>query len=56
MMGTMGYGGYGGFGGGGWWMGLLGPIFWLLLIAGIILLVRYLWPAVGSTAGRERNG
>ncbi len=52
----MGMMGYGGFGGGGLLMGFLGPVFWLLIIAGIILLVRYLWPTVGATAGREREG
>ncbi len=44
-MGMRGYGGYGAFGG-GWWMMFLWPIFWLLIPAGIILLVRYLWPSV----------
>lgn len=36
--------GGGGWGGGGWVIGLLALFFGVLVIAGIILLVRYLWP------------
>jgi putative membrane protein len=33
--------GYGGMMGGGWW--IIGLIFWLLVLIGLVLLIKYLW-------------
>ncbi len=35
--------------GGGWW--LLGLVFWILVIIGLVLLIKYLWES--SAAKRE---
>ena len=40
-----------GYGMGGWW--ILGFIFWLLVLIGIVLLIKYLWEHGGAKAGPE---
>jgi putative membrane protein len=37
--------------GGGWW--LLGLIFWILVIIGLILLIKYLWEGGAAKRGQE---
>jgi putative membrane protein len=53
--GMMGY--YGGFSGGGFLMGIMMLLFWILFIAGIVLLVRWIWDNADGrkqgTAGYE---
>jgi putative membrane protein len=44
--GMMGY--YGGFSGGGILMGFIMLLFWILLIAGVVLLVRWIWDNAGG--------
>ena len=42
-----------GFGMMGGSMMILGLIFWILIIAGIILLIKYLWEGGGARRGEE---
>lgn len=42
--------GYGMMGGGMW---ILGFIFWILIIVGLILLIKYLWGGAGIRGGQE---
>jgi len=46
MMDTYGYG----MGSG---MGILGLIFWILILVGIVLLIKYLWESVGTKSEQE---
>lgn len=49
MQGMMDYGIYSGYG----IMGLIGFIFWILIIAGIVLLIKSLWEGGGAKCGHE---
>lgn len=42
--------GYGMMSGGMW---ILGFIFWILILVGLILLIKYLWEGAGSRGGQE---
>lgn len=37
--------------GGGYW--ILGLIFWILVIIGLVLLIKYLWEGSGAKRGEE---
>ncbi len=43
-------GGYGMMGGGIW---ILWLIFWILVIIGLVLLIKYLWESAGAKKGEE---
>lgn len=49
-MGMMDGYGYGMMGGGMW---ILELIFWILIIIGLILLIKYLWQGTGARRGEE---
>ncbi len=49
-MGMMDSYGYGMMSGGYWFLGLL---FWILVIIGIVLLIKYLWEGGGAKKGEE---
>ena len=42
--------GYGMMSGGMW---ILGLIFWILILVGIVLLIKYLWEGAGSKGSQE---
>ena len=46
MQGMMDYGSFG-------IMGIFGFIFWILIIVGIVLLIKYLWESGGARGGHE---
>jgi putative membrane protein len=39
--------------GGGWWIVIIGFIFWILVLIGLVLLIKYLWEHGGAKAGHE---
>lgn len=39
--------------GGGWWIVIIGFIFWILVLIGLVLLIKYLWEHGGAKAGQE---
>ena len=50
MQGMMDIYGYGMMTGSAWFLGL---IFWILVIIGIVLLIKYLWESGGARGGHE---
>ncbi len=37
----------------GYGFGILGPIFWILVIIGLVLLIKYLWESGGAKREQE---